>query len=126
MRFPFSVKLSFDMVAFTTLSEQARPLAKLYIASASEQTAPFLETFRWRSGGYREMLPGTAILLNGVVQTVRRGGEIGVPGVSTDAIRGKIGIIFRGYCSFPAFLSSLNVMLSSQIISVSFQSGSSA
>jgi len=30
----------------------------------------------------------------------------------------------RRYCSFPAFLSSLKVMLSSQIISVSFQSGS--
>jgi hypothetical protein len=30
------------------------------------------------------------------------------------------------YCSFPAFFKSLNVMLSSQIISVSFQSGSSS
>jgi hypothetical protein len=62
-----------------TLNERARPLAELYIASASEQTAPFLEALRGCPGRYREMSPGNTIFLSGVVQNANR--EIGVPGI---------------------------------------------
>ena len=70
MRFPFNVKLIFGIGAVTVPSGQARPLAKVYIASATEQTAPFLEA------------PGDAILPNGVTQNANR--EIGGPGFQAD------------------------------------------
>jgi hypothetical protein len=73
------VKLIFSIGAVTTPSEQPVPLAKLYIASAAEQTAPFPEAFRCCLGGFLEALPGGAILLNGITQNANR--EIGVPGV---------------------------------------------
>jgi hypothetical protein len=72
VRFPFNVKVIFGIGAVTTPSGQSRPLAKVYIASATEQTAPFLEA------------PGDAILLNGLTQNARRGGEIGGPGFQAD------------------------------------------
>jgi predicted small integral membrane protein len=40
---------------------------------------------------HRVILPGNAILLNGVVQSARRGGEIGVPGFQP--IRGGLRLI---------------------------------
>ena len=70
MRFPFKVKLIFGIGAVTTPSGQSRPLAKVYIASVTEQTAPFLEA------------PGDDILLNGVTQNANR--KIDGPGFQAD------------------------------------------
>ena len=82
MRFPFNVKLIFGISAVTVPSGQARPLAKVYIASALEQTAPFLEA------------PGDAILLNGVTQNARGGGEIGDHGFQADLFF-AVTVLFR-------------------------------
>ena len=98
MRFPFRVKLIFGIGAITTPSERARLLAELYIACAPEQTAPFLEAFRYCSGGNREILPGNAILLNGVVQNANR--EIGFPGFQPLQAKESSGLFFAATVLF--------------------------
>jgi hypothetical protein len=52
VRFPFSVKLIFGIGEVTTPGKQARPLAKLYLASAPEETAPFPGSRTDSDGGY--------------------------------------------------------------------------
>ncbi len=79
MCLPFKVKPIFGIGAVTSPSERAGPLAKLYIDSAAEQTAPFPEAFRCFLGDFSEALLGGAILLDGVAQNANL--EIGVPEV---------------------------------------------
>ncbi len=114
MRFPLRVKPIFGIGAVTTPSKQTRPLLKLYIASGVEQTAPFPEAFRCCPGRSREILPGNAILLNGVVQTANR--EIGVPGFQpvqfVQKLRlvtiGNVGVVYSHRTKFQLnFLASV-------------------